>query len=89
MRSEPIEKRFPDNFWPGGLAGMVGQPQAGPRRLGIERTVRLGGDAALIPAQPDADDRRKLAPHGRSFAEDPLALFQAEVADGVEDPVEG
>ncbi len=70
-------QRLANRLRAGGLAGVVGEPQPGPRRLGIERAEGLGAGPALVAAQADADDRRVLRSQLDGFAEDALGLLNA------------
>ena len=56
--------------------------------LGVEGTECLGAGKALVSAEADADDGGVLRTHFGGLTEDALGLFDGEVADGVEDPVE-
>ena len=81
-------ERFADGLGAGGFAGVVGEAQAGGAGLGVEGAEGLGAGAALVTAEADADDGGVLGAHFGGLAEDALGLFDGEVADGVEDPVE-
>jgi hypothetical protein len=49
----------------------------------------LGAGSALVSAETDADDGGVIFAHLGGFAEDAIGFLDGEVADGVEDPVEG
>ncbi len=80
---------LPYSLGTGGFASVVGEPKAGG--LGARKEVAewLGAGAPLVSAEPDADDGRVEFPHLRSLAKDAIGLFDGEMADSVEDPVEG
>ncbi len=79
-----------------GLSGVNAETQAGARRLGIDLLEELGGGKALVAADADANDVTGLilagpllaAPKLNGLGENLLGLFGAEVAHGVEDPIE-
>ena len=89
MRSEPMAERLPDGLGTGGFAGVVGQAQAGARSFSVKSVEWRGAGAALVAAQADADDGGVVRAHLGGLAEDALGLLDGEVADGVEDPIEG
>src|SRR5271165_324502 len=80
---------FPDRFRTGGFAGVVGEAETGVPGPGVELAERFGGGSPLVAAEADADDRGVVRAHLGGFAEDARGLLDGEVADGVEDPVEG
>ena len=48
----------------------------------------VGAGAALVSAHSDTDDRRVLDAHLGGLAKDARGGFDAEVTDGVEDPID-
>src|ERR1017187_4007990 len=70
-----------------GLAGMDAEAQTGARGLGIDLREKFGSGQTLVAADADADDAAGLEPNGRG--NNLFGLLGAEVAHGVEDPVEG
>ena len=69
-----------------GFSGVDAEAQAVARGLRVDLGEKLRGGNALVAADADADDVAGLCSMAlaRTFA----ALFGAEVADGVEDPIE-
>ena len=82
-------KCFSNGVGAGGFAGVVGEAQACAACLLVEGAKGLGAGAALVSAEADADDGRVVIAHFRSLAEDAVGFLNGEMANGVEDPVEG
>src|ERR1700733_6652222 len=82
-------ERFPDGRRAGRFAGVVGQAQACVARFSVESAKRLGTGDTLVASQADADDGVIFGAQLRCFAKDAFGFGHSEVADGVEDPVEG
>ena len=79
----------PDAFGSGGLAGMGGEAEASVARFCVEFAERLGAGATLVAANANADDGWKLGMQFRGFAKNLRRFFRAEVADSIENPVDG
>ena len=77
----------PDSFRADGFACMGGEPQSSVAGFRIEVAERFSAGAALVAADADTDDGRKLRAKFRCFAKDAGGLSGTEVANGVEDPV--
>ena len=82
---EDVERAV-DGGWANGFSGVDAEAQASARCVSIDLLEKLGGGDALVAADADADDVAGLVLDG--FGEDLLGFFGAEVAHGVEDPVE-
>jgi hypothetical protein len=82
-------QRLADGLGPGSFAGVVGQAEAGRFCLLGIRVALNGSEPARrsSPPRPTPTMEGQLRPHFGSLEEDPLRLGDAEVADGVEDPV--
>src|SRR6185312_13812019 len=72
-----------------GLAGMRCEAEPGLARLRIVFLEERGGPARLIAADADADDGRHVRPQLGGLAKDARGFIRAEVADGVDEPVDG
>ena len=72
-----------------GLAGVGGEAEAGGAGFGVEVFEEGCGAARLVAADADADDGGVLGAELGGLAEDAGGLFGAEVADGVDEPVDG
>ncbi len=79
----------PDAFRADRFAGVGGEAETGFASFGIEVAERLGGGAAFIPADSNADDRGEARAELGGFAEDAGGFLDAEVANSVKDPIEG
>ena len=88
MRSEPMESASQM------ASGPVVSPAWLVRRRPLARALEhkgvkgFGAGLALVAAQADADDGGVARAHLGGLAEDAIGLFDSEVADGVEDPVQ-
>jgi len=80
---------FPDGLGAGGFAGVAGEAQAGGLGAGVEMAERLGTGAAFVAAEADSDDGGVEFAQLGGLTEDAVGFLDSEVADGVEDPVEG
>ncbi len=79
----------PDAFGADGFSGMGGEAEAGVASFCVEVAEGLGAGAAFVAANADADDGWELGAELGGFAEDTRGFLRAEVANGVEDPVDG
>ena len=79
---------FPDGFRAGGFAGVISEAQASGFGAGEKVAEGFGAGAALISAEANGDDGGVVRAHFDGFAEDAVGLFDGEMADGIEDPVE-
>ncbi len=78
----------PDALGAGVFAGVAGEAEAGGLGFGVEVAELVGGAEQLVAADADADDAGVLVLELGGFLEDAGAGFDAEVADGVDDPEE-
>ena len=72
-----------------GFAGVGGEAEAGGAGLGVEVFEEGCGAAGFVAADADADDGGVLGAEFGGLAEDAGGLVGAEVADGVDEPVDG
>ena len=82
-------ERIPDGFGASGFAGVIGEAEAGGARFGVDGTKGLGAGASLVTAEADADDGGKLGAEFDGLADDTFRFGNGEVANSVEDPVNG
>lgn len=73
----------------GGLARVDGEAETGGAGFGVDLAELLGGAAGFVAADANADDAGVLVAEFSRQAEDVGGLFDAEVADGVDDPEDG
>jgi len=78
----------PDAGGTGIFAGVAGEVEAGGFGFGVEVAEFVGGTEELVATDADADDGGILVLELGGFLEDAGAGFEAEVADGVDDPEE-
>ena len=79
-------ERGPDALRAGVFAGVAGEAEAGGFGFGVELAELVGGAEEFVAADADADDAGVLVLELGGFVEDAGAGFEAEVADGVDDP---
>ena len=72
-----------------GLAGVGGEAEAGGGGFGVGVAEEGCGAAGFVATDADADDGGVLTAELGGLAEDAGGLVGAEVADGVDEPVEG
>ena len=78
----------PDALRTGVFAGVAGEAEAGGLGFGVEVAELVGGAEQLVASDADADDAGVELLEVGGFLEDAGAGFDAEVADGVDDPEE-
>ncbi len=88
MRSEPMESASQMASGPVVSPAWLVRRRPAGAGLGIESAKGFGAGVALVAAEADADDGGVMRAQFGGLAEDALGLFDGEVADGVEDPVE-
>ena len=78
----------PDALRAGVFAGVAGEAEAGGFGIRVELAELVGGAEELVASDADADDAGVERLELGGFLEDAGAGFDAEVADGVDDPEE-